>query len=58
MTTVSQGRSIVTAVTSRGLSLRCLSRKTIPYRGLGSGFPRVLAEKSQVEFIDSKEAIC
>ena len=29
--------------------------KTMPYRGLGSGIPRVLAEDSQVEFIDSKE---
>jgi predicted HTH transcriptional regulator len=29
--------------------------KTMPYRGLGSGIPRVLAEDSHVEFIDSKE---
>jgi hypothetical protein len=29
--------------------------KTIPYRGLGSGIPRVLAVDSHVEFIDSKE---
>lgn len=29
--------------------------KTMPYRGLGSGLPRVLAEDSRVEFIDSKE---
>ena len=29
--------------------------KTMPYRGLGSGIPRVLAEDSRVEFIDSKE---
>ena len=27
----------------------------MPYRGLGSGIPRVLAEDSRVEFIDSKE---
>jgi hypothetical protein len=27
----------------------------MPYRGLGSGIPRVLAEDSHVEFIDSKE---
>lgn len=29
--------------------------KTMPYRGLGSGIPRVLAEDSHVEFIDSKD---
>lgn len=29
--------------------------KTMPYRGLGSGIPRVLSEKCRVEFIDSKE---
>lgn len=29
--------------------------KTMPYRGLGSGIPRVLAVDSHVEFIDSKE---
>ena len=29
--------------------------KTMPYRGLGSGIPRVLSENSHVEFIDSKE---
>lgn len=29
--------------------------KTMPYRGLGSGIPRVLAEDNHVEFIDSKE---
>lgn len=29
--------------------------KTMPYRGLGSGIPRVLAEDSHVELIDSKE---
>ena len=29
--------------------------KTMPYRGLGSDIPRVLAEDSHVEFIDSKE---
>ena len=29
--------------------------KTMPYRGLGSGIPRVLGEDSHVEFIDSKE---
>ena len=29
--------------------------KTMPYRGLGSGIPRVLAESCPVEFIDSKE---
>ena len=29
--------------------------KTMPYRGLGSGIPRVLAEDSDVEFIDNKE---
>ena len=29
--------------------------KTMPYRGLGSGIPRVLAEDSHVDFIDSKE---
>ena len=27
----------------------------MPYRGLGSGIPRVLAEDSDVEFIDNKE---
>ena len=29
--------------------------QTMPYRGLGSGIPRVLAENSKVEFIDDKE---
>lgn len=29
--------------------------QTMPYRGLGSGIPRVLAEKSKVEFIDDKD---
>lgn len=29
--------------------------KTMTYRGLGSGIPRVLSENSHVEFIDSKE---
>ena len=29
--------------------------KTMPYRGLGSGIPRVLAEQCHVEFKDSKE---
>ena len=29
--------------------------KAMPYRGLGSGIPRVLAENCPVEFIDSKE---
>ena len=29
--------------------------KTMPYRGLGSGIPRVLAEGVHVEFVDSKE---
>lgn len=29
--------------------------KTMPYRGLGSGIPRVLAENCPVEFIESKE---
>ena len=29
--------------------------KTMAYRGLGSGLPRVLAEDSHVEFVDSKE---
>ena len=29
--------------------------KTMTYRGLGSGIPRVLAEDSHVEFVDSKE---
>lgn len=29
--------------------------KTMPYRGLGSGIPRVLSEKCHVEFIDNKE---
>lgn len=28
--------------------------KTMPYRGLGSGIPRVLSEKCHVEFVDSK----
>lgn len=29
--------------------------KTMPYRGLGSGIPRVLSEDSHVKFIDSKD---
>ena len=29
--------------------------KAMPYRGLGSGIPRVLAEDSQIDFIDSKD---
>ena len=29
--------------------------QTMPYRGLGSGIPRVLAEKSKVDFLDDKE---
>ena len=29
--------------------------KTMTYRGLGSGIPRVLADDSHVEFVDSKE---
>ncbi len=29
--------------------------KTMPYRGLGSGLPRVLAEDTHVEFVDDKE---
>lgn len=29
--------------------------KTMPYRGLGSGIPRVLSEYSHVKFIDSKD---
>lgn len=28
--------------------------KTMPYRGLGSGIPRVMASECQVEFIDDK----
>ena len=28
--------------------------KTMPYRGLGSGIPRVLSEKCHVELVDSK----
>lgn len=28
--------------------------KTMPYRGLGSGIPRVLSEKCHVEFVDSR----
>lgn len=29
--------------------------QTMPYRGLGSGIPRVLADKSKVDFLDDKE---
>ena len=29
--------------------------KTMPYRGLGSGIPRVLKEDSDVQFVDNKE---
>lgn len=29
--------------------------KTMPYRGLGSGIPRVLSEDSHIKFIDSKD---
>lgn len=29
--------------------------QTMPYRGLGSGIPRVLAEKNKVDFVDDKE---
>lgn len=29
--------------------------KTMPYRGLGSGIPRVLREDCDVQFIDSKD---
>ena len=28
--------------------------KTMPYRGLGSGIPRVLSEDSDVQFVDDK----
>lgn len=40
---------------ARNPSMANFCAKTMPYRGLGSGIPRVLAEDSQVEFIGSKE---
>ena len=40
---------------ARNLLMANFCAKTMTYRGLGSDIPRVLAEDSHVEFVDSKE---